>query len=266
MRYAKRNLSNQSALALDHGGRFLEAAFRSSLLLGALLLQGVAAILIAVDRFIALDRKRSDEALDLRRGKRRSECEVVPAQPAARPQPAGLPAAGLPIAAQAARDCGLALHAQRFAPQSQDVEPQAETAMAEGGGVQVLDRVTRLMTSMRLPKERIRVFVMSEEAQQSIGSSAEALGLPDDIVQSLDSWVRELSGRWKVVPGSAVREPRKVLEMTLHYVEKYRPEPFFEVVLIEDRNLPPEAYRLFALLSKRVTLFAGNGQSMRDCA
>jgi hypothetical protein len=130
----------------------------------------------------------------------------------------------------------------------------------------LLLRLNELVSSHQLSLDRVRVLVLAQEVAGSIQSSAESMGLPENVVQPFYAWVCELSGIWKVKIPLSSKTPEVSLDAILRYVEAHRPEPVLDIALLdEDQNLPPAAYRLLALVSRHVTIFAGQGERLYDC-
>lgn len=115
---------------------------------------------------------------------------------------------------------------------------------------------------------RLRVLVYTKVLRRYIESGSEALGLPEDIVQSFFSWVYSVAKEHRIRPPYAKdfdERFRLALAALLEHFEKERPTPFLDVALVDEgQDLSRDAYRLLTLCARHVTVFADEAQRLYE--
>jgi len=285
---------------MNHGGRFMEALVRSGVLLSAFLLQSVAEILMAFDRLMAsrdearLRESRQGASFSKRGYISGSSLRLRSQQLKEAISEAGLPAAPVKVAAVRSTpvmserivDPSAPVRLRQTDPMSASAavrlhQTAAQTASRRGeilpprpimqdsgyaSAAGVLSRVNELLNDRQAPPDRVRILCIAQEMMLEMQTNASTMGLPDKIVQPFYAWVYELYNQWKVKMPVSQNKQAMSLEAILRYVETHRPDPVLDVALLDEgQELPPEAYRLLALVSKHVTIFTDQGRRLYDC-
>jgi superfamily I DNA/RNA helicase len=135
-----------------------------------------------------------------------------------------------------------------------------------GKSVLLLHRADEILRNQSVSPSQLRVLVFTHVLRVYMDAGAEALHLPLEIIQSFYSWVFQLADREGLPRSKATRledKCKETLETAADYFETQRPEPVFDVVLVDEgQDLPLSAYRLLLKASRHVTVFADSTQKL----